>query len=352
MASSRNPRDSHPLTDLLAPKRLAAAIVDCLAAQPELDCFAVGLSGGPDSAALAICCAHLAKKNNRELHLFHVHHGLHALADQWMASAADLARRLDLTLITQKVTVDLSLGLGVEAAARQARHAALLEMSHRHGVKALMLAHHQQDQAETVLLRLLRGAGVMGLGAMKSAMPQGDVMLLRPWLEVDREDILGFVAAFTASTGWQPVDDPSNRDEALGRGALRERVIPALQARWPAWHRTLARHAQQAAEAEQLLSEFGQYLLQTVVSQALPGKSGCAIDLLSWRGLSQAQQALVLRTWLAQAGAPMPTQARLGDLMRQLRQLHALGHDRALQWQHGSFVIDCIRGRIELHAKA
>jgi tRNA(Ile)-lysidine synthase len=351
MAISRNPKVSHQLTDFEPPKRLVAAIADCLGAQPRLERFAVGLSGGPDSAALAICCAELAKQNQLDLHFFHVHHGLHVLADQWMASAAELAQRLGSTLTTQKVTVDLTLGLGVEAAARQARHAALLEMSHTHSVRALMLAHHMQDQAETVLLRLLRGAGVMGLGAMKSVTPKADVLLLRPWLDIDREEILAFVHAYSASTGWQPVDDPSNRDEALGRGALRERVIPALRGCWPAWHRTLSRHAQQAAEAEQLLSEFGQHLLQTVVAQALPEEKGCAIDLLSWRGLNQAQQALVLRTWLAQAGAPMPTQARLGDLMRQLRQLHALGHDRALQWHHGSLVIDCIRGRIELHAK-
>jgi tRNA(Ile)-lysidine synthase len=351
MASFRNPKVSHQLTDIEPPKRLVAAIADCLDAQPGLERIAVGLSGGPDSAALAICGAKLARQKKIDLHFFHVHHGLHVLADQWLASAADLAQRLGSTLTTQKVTVDLTLGLGVEAAARQARHAALLQMSHTHGVSALLLAHHMQDQAETVLLRLLRGAGVMGLGAMKSVTPQGDVLFLRPWLDIDREDILAFIHAFSASTGWQPVDDPSNRDEALGRGALRERVIPALSGRWPAWHRTLSRHAQQAAEAEQLLSEFGQQLLQTVVATSLPMGKSYAIDLLSWRSLSQAQQALVLRTWLAQAGVPMPTQARLGDLMRQLRQLHALGHDRALQWQHGASVIYCVRGRIELHAK-
>jgi len=330
---------------------MATAIVDCLNAQPGIDRFAVGLSGGPDSAALAICCAALAKQNHLALHLFHVHHGLHAQADQWMQSSSALAEHLGLSLTTQKVAVDLNAGLGVEAAARQARHAALLEMSQAHEVKALMVAHHMQDQAETVLLRLVRGAGVMGLGAMKTVTPLGDVLLLRPWLAVEREQILAFVAAYSAATGWQPVDDPSNRDEALGRGALRQQVIPALQQRWPAWHRTLSRHAQQAAEAEQLLSEFGQYLLKTVAIDALPNEKNWAIDLSSWRDLNPAQQTLVLRTWLAQAGVPMPTQARLGDLMRQLRQLHALGHDRSLKWQHGSSVIYCIRGRIELHAK-
>ncbi len=351
MASSRKPRDSQLLTQFEPPRLLGAAIEGCLISQPGIDRIAVGLSGGPDSAALAICCAKLAKQNHLDLYLFHVHHGLHPLADQWMASAADLAQHLGLTLTTQKVMVDLNSGLGIEAAARQARHAALREMSQAQGIQALMMAHHMQDQAETVLLRLLRGAGVTGLGAMKSVTPQGDVLLLRPWLAIERERILACVAAYSALTGWQPVDDPSNRDEALGRGALRERIIPALSGRWPNWHRTLSRHAQQAVEAEQLLTEFGQHLLQTVVAPTVPGEKICAIDLLSWRGLSQAQQVLVLRTWLAQAGVLMPTQARLGDLMRQLRQLHALGHDRALQWQHGASVIYCVRGRIELHAK-
>lgn len=351
MASSRNPKDNQPLTQFEPPHGLCAAVRDRLDALPKSDRFAVGLSGGPDSAALAICCATVAKQHQLSLHLFHVHHGLHALADQWMAKAADLAERLGLTLTTQKVTVDLATGLGIEAAARQARHNALLEMSRGHGVQTLMVAHHMQDQAETVLLRLLRGAGVMGLGAMKPVTAQADVMLVRPWLNIDRAQILALLAEYSALTGWQPVDDPSNRDEALGRGALRERVIPALEGRWPAWHRTLSRHAQQAAEAEQLLSEFGQHLLRSVAIGEVSDVASCALDLLAWRQLSQAQQALVLRTWLAQAGVPMPTQARLGDLMRQLRQLHALGHDRALQWQHGFSCICCVRGRIELHVK-
>lgn len=351
MANSRNPKHSNAVNPFEPPEALCAVIRTHLSARPEIKQVAVGLSGGPDSAALAICGAAVAKQLRLDLDLFHVHHGLHERADQWMQSAADLASLLDLKLITQKVTVDLSTGLGVEAAARQARHRALMAMSKAHGVQALMVAHHVQDQAETVLLRLLRGSGVAGLGAMKPVTSQNDRWLLRPWLDVDRQQILALVTAFTAATGWQPVDDPSNRDEALGRGALRETVIPALARRWPAWHRTLARHAQQAAEAEQLLAEYGQQLLLRVETEPVSDLSHGAIDLLAWRQLSAAQQALVLRVWLAQQGVPMPTQARLEELMRQLRQLHALGHDRALRWQHGSTVIGCVRGQIELHVK-
>jgi tRNA(Ile)-lysidine synthase len=339
------------LNPIEPPQALCAAVHDCLGRLTGLSDIAVGLSGGPDSAALAVVSASVASRLGLNLHLLHVHHGLHERADDWMQSAADLARRLELKLVTQKVCVDLSTGLGVEAAARLARHRALLDMSHDQGIQALMTAHHAQDQAETVLLRLLRGTGVTGLGAIKSVSQHEDIWLLRPWLGIDRDDILAFLTAFSAATGWQPVDDPSNRDVALGRGALRETVIPALRRRWPAWHRTLSRHAQQAAEAEELLTEYGQQLLLTVATEPMTALSNQAIDLAAWRNLSRAQQALVLRVWLAQQNVPMPAEARLAELMRQLRQLHALGHDRALQWRHGSSVIRCIRGKVELHAK-
>lgn len=355
MANSRNPKGKRILLGFEAPDDLCVAIQICLmqaqGAGPSVEAVAVGLSGGPDSCALAICSQVASRRLGLKLHLFHVHHGLHEQADAWMQATRELAELLALPLTTRRVLVDQHSGKGIEAAARRSRHAALSEMAKSHGVGCLLLAHHAQDQAETVLMRLLRGAGVTGLAAMKPVSSQHGVQVLRPWLETDRARLGLLVNEFSAHTGWQPVDDPSNRDVLLARGALRETVLPAIASRWPAWWRTLSRHAQQAAEVDELLGQFGEHLLSEVLSGDSSAEQTPTIDLSRWRGLTASQQALVLRVWFAQHGAPMPTDASLQELMRQLRGLHALGHDRAMRWRHGECVVTCVRGQVQLHVK-
>jgi len=325
---------------------LIEALQSALDSQESPGPIAVALSGGPDSSALAITASHYCQARGIKLVLLHVHHGLQAQADQWLEQVQVLAELLEADLEVRHVAVALDNGLGLEASAREARHQALLDLCQEQGVSTLLLAHHQQDQAETVLLRLFRGAGVTGLAAMRAATRRGSVWLLRPWLGVARQQLKDCVAAFSAHTGWQPVDDPSNRDHALGRGALRETVIPAIQARWPAWSITLARHAELAAQTQDLLSAFGHALL----ARLRQGQSD-DLSLARWRELPADQQALVLRTWLDHQGVAMPSEKRLAELLRQLRGVHALGHDRSLAWCHGSHQVVCIRGRIALHAK-
>lgn len=355
MGNSRKPRDKQTLFGFEPPEELCVAIQTCLvqsqAAGAASGGVAVGLSGGPDSCALAICSQLACNRLGLKLHLFHVHHGLHAEADAWMQTVIGLAELLSLPLATRHVSVDQQSGKGIEAAARQSRHAALREMADTHKIDTLLLAHHAQDQAETVLMRLLRGAGVTGLAAMRPVSLQGGIRILRPWLATDRTTLLSMVNEFSALAGWQPVDDPSNRDILLARGALRESVVPAIAARWPAWWRTLSRHAQQAAEVDELLGQFGEHLLSEVLSGDSSAEQTPTIDLSRWRGLTASQQALVLRVWFAQHGAPMPTDASLQELMRQLRGLHALGHDRAMQWHHGNCLVNCVRGQVQLHVK-
>jgi tRNA(Ile)-lysidine synthase len=217
-------------------------------------------------------------------------------------------------------------------------------MSKEHGVDAILLGHHQQDQAETVLLRLLRGSGVQGLAAMKSDHVRLGLRLLRPWLEINRSVLLRFVHALTNEVGWLPVQDPSNTDKRYARGALRQQVIPALQQRWPTWVEALSRHARQAADATQILNDVAQQDLARLEVNA----ADHSFSLKCWRELNPARQTLVTRYWLQQQGIQMPSERRLAELIRQLRQLHALGHDRGLQWQHGKITVTCARGRVAL----
>ena len=314
--------------------------------------YAVALSGGPDSSAMAVCVAKLAPDINADLKLFHVHHGLLPEADQWLDHVRQLAEILEVELVEQHVTVDLKQGLGVEAAARKARHNALHQMARQHQTQAVLFAHHLQDQAETVLQRLLRGSGVSGLGAMRAAVRRQDCWWLRPWLGVSRQHILQCVQAFEQSTGWSPVQDPTNLDPSLGRGVIRAELAGAIEGHWPGWAGNLARHAKQAQQAQELLGEYGQLLLRQVgeggVGHPVPGKEPGVLDLRKWRLLTPAQQSLTLRTWLTNALVQMPSEKRLLELCRQLNQVHAHGHDRELHWHHLGCDVRCVRGKIHL----
>jgi tRNA(Ile)-lysidine synthase len=213
-------------------------------------------------------------------------------------------------------------------------------------VAALLLAHHRQDQAETVLLRLLRGTGVSGLAAMQVDVQRGGMRLLRPWLDVERAELVAVADAYALRTGWAVVQDPSNTDPKYARGALRSALAPVLNTYWPAWCQTLVRHAKQAGEANEVLAEVA--ALDLAALDVKPEDH--SFSLLLWRALSAARQALVVRHWLQEQGIAMPGERRLADLLRQLRQLHALGHDRELLWQHGAITVHCKKGRVVVSA--
>lgn len=174
--------------------------------------MAVAVSGGADSAMLALHAAAIAREQGIDLLLFHVHHGLQDAADAWSEQTRALARLLGLPAHEARVTVAEGAGKGIEAAARDARYRALAGLAREHGAPLVLLAHHRGDQAETVLLRLLRGTGLAGMAAMAPLSRRDEVDYLRPWLDQDRDDILRACAAFEAATGWRAVQDPTNSD--------------------------------------------------------------------------------------------------------------------------------------------
>ncbi|MEI2415604.1 tRNA lysidine(34) synthetase TilS [Orrella sp. JC864] len=302
----------------------------------------MAVSGGADSAMLAVLGAQAAARAGRPLHLLHVHHGLFEQAQDWAGQVRELGRRLGLPVHVAYVTVDTAGGLGVEAAARQARYEALGRLAAEHGIGTILLAHHLGDQAETVLLRLLRGSGPAGLAAMAHETRRGPVRYLRPWLECDRALIVEAARRYAQDTGWHAVSDPSNADPRYTRAAVRTLLAPALDQRWPGWRAILARHARLAAQAAELLDEVA----RADFAGLDPDPQGVSFSLAAWRGLAPAHQAHVLRHWFDRNGARMPTEARLEALMRQLRQLHALGHDRQMVFDHAQFRVRCVRGRV------
>jgi tRNA(Ile)-lysidine synthase len=326
-------------------ERLVQAIAQAVAELPERPgALAVAVSGGPDSAMLAVHASVFAQQESLPLHFFYIHHGLQELAEPWQAHVHDLAQRLRVPCHSLRIQVDLSRGDGVEAAARDARYAALARLALQTGADHVLLAHHRNDQAETVLLRLLRGAGPTGLAAMAPVARRQGLTYLRPWLNVDRAIILSLADAFAELTGWHPVRDPTNSDDKYTRAALRERLVPELNQRWPGWQRNLARHARQSAQVAQVLGE----VCASDFAGLDPSVDGRNFSLAAWRALSPARQALVLRHWLSLFDQPMPSDARLQDSMRQLRGLHEMWHDRQMRVRHGAAWIRCVKGRVIL----
>ncbi|MDP2244632.1 tRNA lysidine(34) synthetase TilS [Pseudomonas sp.] len=259
----------------------------------------IALSGGLDSTVLLHLLARLAQRETLPpLSAIHIHHGLQALADSWPAVCRRLCDELGVPLQVDYVQVQP--GASIERAARQARYAAF--SARLASGEVLLAAQHRDDQAETLLFRLLRGAGVQGLAAMPSSRPLGAGFLLRPLLRCSRAELQAY--ADEHQLRW--VEDPSNTDSRFSRNYLRHEVLPLLTRRWPQATASLARAAEHLGEAGQLLDELAQQDLQ--VAQA-PGEfSWLALPSLALTpllGLSDARQRNALRYWLRSL-TPMP----------------------------------------------
>lgn len=268
--------------------------------------WVVGYSGGLDSSVLLWLCKHYCERNGQqELLAVHVNHQLSPHAASWQEHCQRQCAKWGLPLETLSVSVDHRNG-GVEQAARQARYAAFARIC-RPG-DALLLAHHANDQAETFLLRALRGSGTTGLSAMQcSATWQGHA-LLRPLLEVTREQLVQY--ANEQNLTW--VDDESNTNERWQRNFLRHRVVPLLKEHWPAAVSTLARSARLVAEEQRVL-------MRLIAAQADPhmDHSQRNLDLAHWISLPADEQRLWLRYWLSGIDPLLPSDAVLTELMRQ-----------------------------------
>ncbi|HEY8508783.1 MAG TPA: tRNA lysidine(34) synthetase TilS, partial [Steroidobacteraceae bacterium] len=206
----------------------------------------VALSGGVDSSVLLAALAE-GKQTRRNLRAIHIEHGLHPDAPRWSAHCSALAKKLGVPLEVHRIRVTHTRGTSLEESARRARYALLESLLRRDEV--LLTAHHADDQLETVLLQLLRGAGLPGLAAMADIAPFGPGWLARPLLSRTRAEIETWARAHDLE--W--VEDETNADERFDRNYLRRRVLPLLRERWPGAAAAVSRSARHAAEAQRLL---------------------------------------------------------------------------------------------------
>src|SRR5690606_27403186 len=260
---------------------------------PREGAVLVGYSGGLDSAVLLHLLASDAQARRRGLRAIHVHHGLHADADAWARHCADTCAALGVPLEVVRVAVDRDSGDGLEAAARDARHAAFAAALGPGEV--LALGHHQDDQAETFLLRALRASGVDGLAAMRPWRRFGRGWMWRPLLDIPRARLLDHARAH----GLRWIEDPSNASEAHDRNFLRRQVMPLLRTRWPHAGDAFAQAARLQRETAVLLEEPDAQALAT-----LRTVDPHCLHAAPLAALAAARQARVLRRWVEGLGLP------------------------------------------------
>lgn len=263
--------------------------------------LAVGLSGGCDSLVLLHLLSRLGLGSR--LSAVHVHHGLSPNADYWADFCSGFCARLGVMLQVKRVGVDLRSGQGLEAAARAARYAAFSACKQF----TFFLAHHQGDQAETLLFNLLRGSGVTGAAAMADQRQHGELRILRPLLNISRS----LLEAYALSNELSWIEDESNADTTLTRNFLRHQVLTVINQRFPVAEQNLAQAARNFAEAGELLDELA-------LADWQMASDGDALQLAHLRTLSAQRIKNLLRFRLRQLTWQAPVATRLDEFVRQV----------------------------------
>lgn len=268
--------------------------------------FCVAFSGGVDSTALLHATSVLRNDwPHMALRAVHVNHHLQRQAGDWVSHCREFAARFSIPLQILDVAVRPARGESTEAAARAIRYAALsqLLMPGEH----LVTAHHRDDQLETILLQLIRGAGVAGLSGMPDSAVIARGILLRPLLGVDRADL----AAYCRSAELPWVDDNSNDDLRFDRNFMRQRVLPVLRGRWQGMADSVTRSALHLAEAQALLDERAQ-------EDLVLARDGANLRISALRALAPARVRNLLRFWIDRANYPVPSSRVLDQVLVQM----------------------------------
>jgi tRNA(Ile)-lysidine synthase len=296
----------------------------------EASGLVVALSGGPDSAALLRATVALGKNfRGLPLRAVHIDHGLQPAAADFRAACEKLCAQLGIPLRIVAIEVPHAPGASLEAAARESRYAALsLEMQPR---ECLLTGHHRQDQAETLLLQALRGAGVKGMSAMPACRLFGPGWHVRPLLDVAHGELKRFgelerSASIDPSVD-PPIDpsiDPMNQDLRFDRVYLRTALWPLIEKRWPGAATALTRAARHMAEAQRLLE-------MAAGADVARLRDGDALSIPGLRALSPLQRVNAVRLWVSQQGLEAPSSARLIEALRQVFDAEA-DHQPAIVW--------------------
>jgi tRNA(Ile)-lysidine synthase len=310
----------------------SATLLELTGPRPRI---AVAFSGGIDSTVLAHV---LARQRRRfaSLRLFHVDHGLQEASREWSAHCAKVARGLKLPFVPLEATIRRRRGESPEAAAREARYA-LLAMVLEPG-EVLVTAQHRDDQVETLLLQLFRGAGVAGLAAMPALAPFGAGRICRPLLNTPRENLERY--AREQRLRW--VEDPTNMETQFARNFLRAKVLPIIRQQWKGVDAAIARSASHMAEAARLLGKLGRVDYERVAD-------GDGVNVAGLRALPPARRRNVLRAYIASVNVELPPTTKMAEISGAL--LAARGDAQPEVRWHGA-VMRRRAGRLVLQVKS
>lgn len=310
-------------------------LLGSLQAMPAPRQYWVAFSGGMDSTVLLHGLAEIRSQLSAPLMAIHINHGLQAKALEWEMFCREVCARLNIQLTNLQLNLRPASGESLEAQARDARYAAIAARMQAQDM--LLTAHHGDDQVETFLLQLLRGAGVSGLASMPSIREWEPGWLARPLLDYSREELLTW--AKKEHLHWQ--DDPSNERLNIRRNYLRHKVIPLLKEQWPGLINTTSRSARHCAEASSLMREVGTMDLSLVWDKGRPWQlliSGLAV-------LSPQRQKNLLRYWIRRQGLPVPSHRIVERILAEVVTAQQAGSPM-LSWNSGE--IRRYRGRLYL----
>jgi tRNA(Ile)-lysidine synthase len=266
----------------------------------------IGYSGGVDSHVLLHLLAKIPCLTPKIVALY-VNHGLQDESDNWAKHCQQQCKQLDVAYKVLSVDAKAKAGESPEEAARNARYAAFRRLVKSGDI--LLTAQHREDQLETVLLQMFRGAGLSGLSAMASYSAFGDGVLMRPFLTISKVSIQAYAVHHHLS--W--IDDPSNLVDDFDRNYLRNQIIPLLKQRWPSLDQTVSRSAQHCADGAALINDWVIHNMRQIVD---PIDNGLLIPL--WQSFDSIQRSYLLRQWLTNFGLKPPSQAVLQTIMLQV----------------------------------
>ncbi len=328
---------------------MAAGPVDVHAPSQGRSVVGVAFSGGRDSVALMHATACSARHQGLRVVALHVHHGLMPQADSWVVQMQAQIERwrsegLPVEFRMRRLKGAPQVGDSVEAWARKHRYRALAEMARGEGIDTILLAQHLKDQAETVMLQALRGAGAAGWAAMPASVLRDGVWWIRPWLQQPRSAIESYIRTHRL----RHVDDESNADVRFARARLRQRVWPALLEAFPSAEQTLAQAAQRLHEAQVCCDELAAQDLQVSVS-GLDGGSWQAgrLRVGVWRQWSEQRRANVLRHWLVRVLPQGVPDSLVRRLVVELPQARGLS-----RWPAPGGELELVRGLLHWRARA
>ena len=313
---------------------------------PSKNGLAIAYSGGLDSSVLLFLCSQICLRQGIPLSAFHVHHGLSPNADAWLQHCADVCRELAVNFTFEKIVVSNLDGDGVEGSARKGRYLALGRMTAAASIDILLTAHHQDDQAETLLMQMLRGSGIAGLSGMDTfnyaptLFENPDVMMMRPLLGISRAEL----EVFAQENNISFINDESNDDVRYLRNALRHQVMPVLEQIAPGFAGRMSRTAKHMRSTHDLIEALAMKDLSACMDV-----NDSSLNLSSIRLLDAERVSNLFRLWLSKLGVRMPSTSRLSEIRKQLFEAK---EDARISVYHEKLVIHRYQNKIYASEKA